>query len=599
MILQALYDYYQRKVSDPDSGIAREGFELKAIPFLIVIDQEGTFIDLEDTRSGEGKIKAARPFMIPRSKGRSGSKSYETVQLLWDHIGYVACVPRGGEAKDLELAKLQHAVWLQSLDSLSGRLGESASVLAIRQFYKKNQLENLTAHPLFEGARKIPGCNITFRLVGAESPVPCDVAVADAVRLETMAFADSGNEGTCLITGERAPIARTHTQTPISKDSKCLVSFQRNAGYDSYGKDQAANAPVSTAAEFAYTTALGLLLAKDSQNKMRVGDATTVFWSQKRSEFEDFFASFFTLPKKDNPDDEILAVRSLYESFRTGSMQSESDTPFFVLGLAPNSARISVRFWHQGTIKECATHLQMHFNDLEIVRGANDHGRYSLFWILVETANEGKIDNVQPNLAGAIVRAILDGHSYPAQLLHQVVRRIRAEQVRRSRADTNVSRTRAAILKACLNRFQRTHPSKEKEITVALDLDNNNPGYRLGRLFAALEKIQEDASPGLNATIRDRFYGAASASPVTAFPQLLKLKNHHLKKMDNPRFVGAHEKRLTEIMSGLPTSMPAHLKMDDQARFAIGYYHQRQAFFTKAASVDQNSEPSNNTNESK
>jgi len=277
---------------------------------------------------------------------------------------------------------------------------------------------------------------------------------------------------------------------------------------------------------------------------------------------------------KDDPDRDVLVVKNLYASIEQERGASNSSTRFFVLGLAPNAARISVRFWHTGTVAEFSGKIRRHYDDLEIVRSSRDQGKYSLFWYLVDIATEHKADNIPPNLAGNITRAILDGSPYPATLLQQTVRRIRAEQ--------EVTRIRAALLKAYLNRFQRTYPSNEKEILVALDPANTNPGYLLGRLFAVLEKIQEDAQPGINATIRDRFYGAASASPVTVFTQLLKLKNHHLAKLDNPSFRIGHEKRLTEIVGNLPVDMPRHLAIEDQARFAIGYYHQRQALFTKS-----------------
>jgi CRISPR-associated protein Csd1 len=197
--------------------------------------------------------------------------------------------------------------------------------------------------------------------------------------------------------------------------------------------------------------------------------------------------------------------------------------------------------------------------------------------LLCDLVLEGKADNIPPNLAGAVMRAALTGGPYPTTLLHLAVRRIRAER--------GVTRARAAVLKAVLNRSNRLQPTDEKEITVSLDPTNMSPGYRLGRLFAVLEKIQEDAQPGINATIRDRFYGAASTSPASVFPQLLKLKNHHLAKLENGAFRSGHERRLAEIFDGV-MDMPPHLPMEEQARFAIGYYHQRQALFTKTAKSD-------------
>jgi len=189
-------------------------------------------------------------------------------------------------------------------------------------------------------------------------------------------------------------------------------------------------------------------------------------------------------------------------------------------------------------------------------------------------AHEGKVDNVPPNLSGQIFQSVITGGLYPATMLQQAIRRIRATQAK----DLKNRSTQASILKAYLNRFSRIYKTKEKEINVALDPTNDNPGYRLGRLFAVLEKIQEEASPGINATIRDRFYGAASSTPVTVFPQLLKLKNHHLSKLKNVGRRVNFERILASIFDGIGNDMPSHLSMEDQARFAIGYYHQRQDF---------------------
>ena len=250
-----------------------------------------------------------------------------------------------------------------------------------------------------------------------------------------------------------------------------------------------------------------------------------------------------------------------------------------MLALAPNAARISVRFFRQGTIKEFGEKIKMHFDDFEIVRSPRDSEYLSLYRILTSTALQYKIDNVPPNLASAVIESVLDGTPYPTTLLQQCIRRIRAEQ--------NVTRARAAILKATINRFNRIHKPQEKEITMGLDLTNTNPGYRLGRLFAVLERIQEEANPGINSTIRDRFYGSASTNPVAVFSQLLKLKNHHLAKLKNVGQKINHEKLIGEIMSEI-SNFPAHLNFQDQAYFSIGYYHQRQDFFTSKKSKNEN-----------
>lgn len=568
MILQALCEYYERKAADPESGIAPLGFEWKEIPFVIVIDKQGNFRALEDTRTGDGKRKYAQKFLVPKRAGRSsGIES----NLLWDNLEYCVGANPAGDPKVPERA---HAFMQKIIAELPAR-SEDWRVDALLTFLENDPV----AHLNMNGGDAWPKAlstdvNVTIRIQEDTA-----ASLVDSFH-DHIAYRGNDSEGPafCLASGRRGRTLPKHQKISgvrgAQKSGAALVSFNEPS-YCSFGKKQNFNAPVSSAGEHAYTTALNHLLDKDSKNKTQVGDATAVFWSERRHPLENAFASLFVMPPKDDPDRDVRAVNAIYHSIHAGSLETSSPTRFYVLGLAPNAARLSVRFWYQGTVGELTERMRSHFDDLEIERSLGDVGHYALFWVLSEIAFQHKVENVPPALAGGITRAFLEGTPYPAALLQQVIRRLRA--------DRNVTRIRAGILKACLNRFQRFHPNNEKELTVSLDPENSNIGYRLGRLFAVLEKIQEDANPGLKATIRDRYYGAASASPVTAFPQLLKLKNHHLKKLSNPRFVGAHEKRLTEIFSGLPADMPAHLRMDDQARFAIGYYHQRQALFKKSA----------------
>jgi CRISPR-associated protein Csd1 len=566
VILQALYEYYQRKAADPESGISPNGFEPKEIPFVIVIDREGRFVALEDTRSGEGKKKRARRFTVPQKATRTVGIQ---ANLLWDNLEY--CVGANPRDRD-DIERRAQSFRDEIISSLPAR-EENWRVDTLLRFLEQKPAEVLAlgGGELWQEALGA-NANATFRIDGDEFPL-----LIDAFREHIGKKRAQGAGGRfCLVSGDVGPIEKTHPLILGVRGGKptggAIVSFNEHA-YTSYGKAQNFNAPVSSQGTFAYTMALNTLLGRDSKNRMQVGDATTVFWSERPTQLDETFADFFAMAPKDDPDRDVQAVRSLYDSINSGALEIHSTTGFYVLGLAPNAARISIRFWQVGTVREFSERLRQHFDDMALVRPAADKGRCSLFWLLVDLANEGKVDNLPPNLGGDIVRAILAGQTYPAMLMQQAVRRIRAERT--------VTPMRASALKAYLNRFHRTHNTSEKEITVSLDQENENIGYRLGRLFAVLEKIQEDANPGLNATIRDRYYGAASANPTTAFPQLLKLKNHHLKKIDRPARVGAHEKRLTEIFGGIPTSLPHHLRMEDQARFAIGYYHQRQALYTK------------------
>ncbi|MBN1929662.1 MAG: type I-C CRISPR-associated protein Cas8c/Csd1 [Chlorobiaceae bacterium] len=578
MILQALYDYYQRKAADPDSGIAPEGFEWKEIPFVIVIDRNGNFISLEDTREVDGKKKKAKRYLVPKSVVRTGPNGWKTSFLLWDHYGYVAGHARSESEKDRAMAEKQMSSFIGRIQELPADVKADEGVTAVILFYENGEYEKLTGSENWDECATIIGCTMSFRLDGDVDPVPCRDAVSMYVEARVGAHAD-GVTGLCMVTGKTAAIARIHSDTPINRDSKKFISFQKNSGYDSYGKEQAFNAPISKSAEFAYTTALNTLLAKGSKNKVQVGDTTTIFWAQKKDVFEEIVFALIGY-SKDDPDADLRALKIMYQGVGNDHDEMDSDTRFFVLGLAPNSARISVRFWHTGTIGEFAGTLRRHFDDLDIIRSKKDAGHYSMFWILSAMAHEGKVDNVPSNLAGQICQSVITGSVYPATMLQQTIRRIRATQ--------EVTRVQAGILKAYLNRFSKIHNTQAQEITVALDPTNNNPGYRLGRLFAVLEKIQEEAIPRINTTIRDRYYGAACSAPVTVFPQLLKLKNHHLLKLENSTRRLNFERVLTGVFDGFDTEMPSHLSMEDQARFAIGYYHQRQDFFKKRDSNNNN-----------
>ena len=581
MILQALYDYYQRK-----GNLDPQGYEWKEIPFLIVIDEQGCFVNLEDTRTGEGKNKRANAFLVLKTRSRTGANAFQTPNIFWDHYGFVLAHPKEKDEKKskerlIEDSNKQHNTFVTTVKKISEEHPNNKEFAAVVKFFEQeNQHQKVFEHEYWKECSKIPGCNVSFRIVGEmkivaeHDDLKLIATPAPAQDKEAGELSELSVEGVCLITGTKGPLAILHTATslPGGKSGGKLVGFQRNSGYDSYYKEQGLNAPVSKKAEDGYTTALNVLLGKDSPNKFRLSDISVLFWSEVQTSFENQFAFFFSAPLKDDPDRNAREVKTLFESVHSGKLNTDGDTSFYILGLAPNAARISVRFWKTGKVKDFAENIALHFSDIDIIHGKSDEREYfTLFNLLSNIAFEYKVDNVPPNLSGKVMECILDGSCYPVTLQQQCIRRIRAEQ--------HVNRIRAAILKAYLNRKQRIHNKNEKQITMALDLENSNQGYLCGRLFAVLEKIQEEAQPGLNATIKDRFYGAASSTPVTVFGRLLNLTNHHLAKLHPGRKTNL-EKLIQEVMGSINSNgMPAHLSLDDQSRFAIGYYHQRQDLF--------------------
>lgn len=575
MILQALNDYYRRKCDDPDPAqrLPIFGLEQKEIPFVLEITQDGKLVQLRDTYSLNGKKKVAETFCVPQGiKKTSGVAA----NLLWDNLEYVLGVDTKGKP---ERVVEQHAQFVARIKALPAAAQEDIGIRAVLAFLENLDLTQLQAQPAWGQALESNAVT-SFRLHGDVDLVCQRSAVVNAA-LNVAADADD-RLAMCLVTGNDAPVQRLHASIKgvwgAQSSGANIVSFNARA-FESYGKTerQGENAPVSQAAAFAYTTALNHLLRKDSSQRIQVGDASTVFWAEKSDELENIFGEIF----EDSPD-RTEAVQALFSAMHTGKHGGlDRDTNrFYILGLAPNAARISIRFYHCLTLDELGKCIEQYFEDLELVRGQYDPQYPSLFRLLAAVALQNKADNIPPNLGGAIIDAVFAGPDvpYPSLWLNAAVGRCRAEH--------NVTYYRAAAIKACLNRqIRRASASSpnlppEKEFLPMLDLANTNPGYRMGRLFAALEKIQEEASPGLNATIRDRYYGAASSTPVAVFTTLLRLKNAHLKKFKVVERAMWFEKLLGEILDPV-ADFPKHMPLPDQGRFALGYYHQRQAFFAK------------------
>ncbi|PWV62415.1 type I-C CRISPR-associated protein Cas8c/Csd1 [Plasticicumulans acidivorans] len=569
MILQALHDYYERRASGRQP-LAPIGFELKEIPFVLELAADGRLLQLRDLREKQDKKLAAPPRQVPRGVKRTVGIA---ANFLWDKADYVlGLVPGKGNP---ERVAEQHAAFRARIEALPAALQADAGIAAVRRFYAGHLPEVQARYPAEWQEWTQSNPLLTFQLQGDADWVCQRPAVRAAwATLD----ADTAADGLCLITGEPAHIAETHPAIKgvwgAQTSGANIVSFNLDA-FRSYGKKQGHNAPIGEVAAERYVTALNEgLLARGSRRRLQIGDASAVFWASRDGEvLEDNFADLLGEPSGDgdDPHRDTEQLRALYESLKTGAYQpAHAGTRFHVLGLAPNAARISIRFWLSATLDVLGARLGQHFCDLDIVHGERQPARLSLFRLLLCTAAQGKAENIPPNLGGELTRAVLEGRPYPATLLQAALRRIRAERL--------VDYPRAALIKAVLVRAARAQHSQRQEVSVSLDPANTNVGYRLGRLFAVLERIQEEASPGLNATIRDRYFGAASSTPLTVFPLLNRLKNHHLGKLDNPGRARNLEALVGEIVDGLDAAQPfpPHLSLADQGRFAVGYYHQRQ-----------------------
>lgn len=599
MILQALKGYYDRKAQDPDSALAPEGWIAKGIDYVIVLEEDGRIVGIRCLQPGEGKNKKLKMELVPYvgKQALKHNNSGKDANLLWDNSGFVFGLGGKGETKISSFLETI-ANWFPGSDDK----GISAVCACIKHGIKDRQhFQSILRHPEYGEAISSGNPTVTFRLAQDEMPIFLRPTVKNAYETAVLGSSEAAKvKGVCLVSGfTDVPIEASHTVIKGvwggQSSGGAIVSFNKDS-FSSFGKsltekNQWLNATVSKSAAGAYVKALNYLL--DSKQRLQVGDTSTIFWAGKPSELEAGeygLADLFGEPdKKDDPDRNTKAVESLLKAIQNGALGGEAGaTSFFVLGLAPNAARISVRFWQVGTVAELAGRISQHFDDLAIIHAPHEKPYLSLFRLLVNTAALGKSENIPPNLAGETMRAILAGLPYPATLLQAVVRRIRAEQSKKDERTgkpiPHVNYPRAALIKACINRS-----AGEEELKVSLDESNTNIGYRLGRLFAALERIQQDAAGGpekINATIRDRFYSSASSTPMAVFSTLMRLSQHHMSSLRKARYgqFVERDKLLGQIMKdGIEGSIgfPPTLSLADQGRFSIGYYHQRQSFFTK------------------
>ena len=560
MILRALYDYYNRC-----DNLPAKGMEEKEIGFLLVLSPEGRFLRFEDCRLEKDR---ARIYLVKKHVGRS---SAAIANYLYDNSAYVL----GYSDKTNGKEQLYFDTFKEKVETIAKVFPDNKDIYAIQAFYKNSRdaiIQIVSQDVLWEDIRK----NLSKKYSTFSFRIEGDLKiVAEKKEILQLEECDSSDAKFCLVSGKYGVPVDTTTATmiPGSQAIAKLVAFQVNSGYDSYGKTKCGNAPISEEAEFAYTTALNSMLQKGSRNKFMLGNRTFVFWASSKNEASlEAENSLFELlgyseEVKDDPNANIMKARKVFESIYSGLLKTELDDRFYILGLAPNSARIAVVYWSETTLKDFAGKILNHFNDMEIHDTRKDKKPYmGIREIISSVTLGGKMSDVTPNLPEAVVKSIFQGLPYPQTLYSACVRRIRAEQ--------KLTITRAAIIKAYLNR----QSNNNKKINIMLDKDNNNQGYLCGRLFAVLDKIQEDANK--ISSIRERYMNAASSTPSAVFATILNLSVHHSEKLEEGRRI-YFEKLKQEILDKVSAEgFPTHLDLQDQGRFFVGYYHQRQDFFT-------------------
>ncbi len=554
MIMQKLNAYY-RRLRKEGMNIPEFGFSNEKISYAIVLNQKGELLKIRSLKVQQGKKLTPRVMNVPKFGGRSsGIKPY----FLWDNTGYVLGVDSKGKP---ERSREMFEAFREQITSEDS---DSVLIKAVQNFLNNWSPEKAET---LENWDEIIDTNLVFEIDINGTPEFIHDS-DEAVKIwqsKLMQNTDSA-EGTCLITGESGPIASTH---PMIKGvfgaqtaGAAITSFNKDA-FCSYGKKQNLNSPVSEVAAFNYTTALNHLLRQGSDQKVQLGDTAVLFWTEKKTRVETLFSKLIN-PPKDDGYDEDLALFLKHVSEGKLPDEYEPEVPFYILGLAPNAARLSIRFWHMSTVSEMANHLKTHYDQMQLVKSREEDSDHPTpFRILLETAVLHKVENIPPLLGGALMRSIMTGLRYPQLLFTTLITRIRADQT--------INYTRASIIKAILIR------NHNLEVSVSLDKNNTNTAYRLGRLFAVLEKSQRDALGKINATIKDRYFGAASSTPKTVFPILLKLTQHHISKAE---FGHLNDKMIEEICGGV-NEFPAHMSLEEQGLFNLGYYHQRQNFYTK------------------
>ena len=591
MILQSLVRYYE--ILAEKGEVERPGWSKAKVSFALEISEKGELIgvlplkDLDER--GKKMVWVPKEIRVPQMLTRSSGVA---ANFLCDNTSYFLGTDTKGKPERslecFECAKEKHLEILKNADSPAAE-----AVKAYFETWDPGQtFHNPILQPYLD--EMMAGANLIFLWKGRYVQEDREVQAA----WETYRQQDEQEaESICLVTGERSSIARIHSNIKglqgAQSSGAALVSFNAPA-FESYGKEQSYNAPVGNYAVYAYTTALNYLL-KNRRKMSYIGDTAVVYWAENGKEiYRNVFAAV-SEPISDNQE----LVHDVFHNLELGravdlqAVQEKLDPEqkFYILGIAPNAARIAVRFFYTDSFGNILRHLKEHYDRMEIVRPAADTLRYLGVWrMLQETVNQKSKDKKPAaGLTAQVYQSIIAGGRYPNGLYQAVLGRIRADQDNSDQRIYKITRGKAAIIKAYLLR----NTSYEREVlTVALNEECKSPAYVAGRVFAVLEEIQEKANPGINSTIKDRYFNSACATPGVVFPILMKLKNSHIRKLDSKGMQIYFEQKLTELEGMLEiqedgTIWPKRLSLEDQGAFILGYYHQTQKRYEKKEKGEQ------------
>ena len=598
MILQSLHSLYHRLKDDPKYEIAPPGYSLQKIAFKIILRPHGELFDIQDARIQTGTKLQARQLRVPGTGKPSGSGLNPC--FLWDNTGYMLGF-KPEDSKPERTAESFNAFRQKHLD-LESEI-DSPMYSIVCRFLERWQPPRATK---FSVLKEISSGFGVFQILGQTAYVHEDPVIDKWWRHTYAVRENPAPKGQCLLTGGTVRIARLQPKIKGvygGKAEASLVGFNE-AAYESYGKTQSYNAPVGEVAALRYGSALNALLDGPMKTKHRItmGGATVAFWTDQPTLAEDVFARFAgygstSLAMEDVQDEGIrgkieIFLRALRQgrSVYTEVAHNPGQTKFYGLGLSPNVARISVRFFYYGTVRELLDHLRSHFDDIGIERQFGEGSKRpdpafpSFQRLLDETCplKSGKPDRdkIPPILSGPLLRSVLIGTRYPQGLYSSVMRRIHADRI--------VKYCRACIVKGYLVR------NMKKEVKMSLDKGSTDHAYRLGRLFAVLEKIQEEGfyqqtKRKLEHSIRDTYFSAACSTPASVFPRLERLSTHHRRHLPIGRKV-YFDQLISDILWGQSAPTPV-LAINDQGLFVLGYYHQRKELFrAKQDNIQRNEE---------
>lgn len=578
MILQALVEHYENLAEQ--GKISQPGWCSAKVSYAIELGEDGSVkavIPMKfETDAGKKKVFIPSPMTVPEMVTRSSGVS---ANFLCDNAKYILGIEQNGSSARIlecfDAAKERHLAILGNVDSKMAR----AICLFFKNWNPEDAKKNEAVCEHWDELNE--GGNLIFCM--GKNFAQDDALIKKAWE-ESLNGDEEETTGICLVTGKKDRIARIHRGIKgvagAQSSGAALVSFNAQS-FESYGKEQSYNAPVGKYAEFAYTTALNYLLSQRDY-KYQLGDSTVVFWSESgEKEYQDTF-----LLSIDPPQDNQEEIKKVFDSLKNNrwvdlnDINMNPEKKFYILCLAPNAARLSVRFFYQDSFGNILQNIAAHYERMNMIRPSFEKDEFLGVWRMLRETVNMKSNDKKPvsNMAAMVLQSILSNDRYPASLYTDVIMRTRAEQ-------GNVTYGRAAIIKAYLI---KNYKWKEGEKYMALNEACNEPAYILGRLFAVLEGVQKDANPDIKATIRDRYFNSACATPATVFPILLKLKNSHIRKLerDNGYKKRKHEDAITELIGKLDMTdsgkgMPSRLSLEEQGKFMLGYYHQTQKRYEK------------------